>query len=306
MQNRQNNAVGLGVYQFVGLPRRSKRARLRFTIAHHSYSQEARVIQHGTISVRKRVAQLAAFVNGTRSLRRKVAWNATGIRELTEKLLQARLIIGDVRANLAVRAIKQGLRRASRSAVARTHQEDRVLAMVGNQAVDVPKQEVHARSCAPVTNQTMLNIGAAKVTRLARFLVHPVLAHQGIGAQINLTHRKIVGATPVLLYSFERRGRDWTIKLFPRCTKNGLRHSSSLRWPALSFRPVACEVRAGAAVLFVRRAGRASRIASRALWPRMGSRDRTAGPSHPAATCLRTGSLRWNGPTSCPIPEYRR
>lgn len=61
------------------------------------------------IGVAERVAELAALVDGTGRLGRKVARNAAGIGELAEELLQASLVIGDVGVNLAVGAVEQRL-----------------------------------------------------------------------------------------------------------------------------------------------------------------------------------------------------
>ena len=104
------------------------------------------------------------------------------------------------------------------------HKEDGVLLMVGNKAVYMAKQKVHARSGAPVAHQAMLDVGAAKVAHLARLLIDEILAHQRIRAQVNLADGEIVGAAPILLHSLELLAGNGRIELFPRRSDNGLSH----------------------------------------------------------------------------------
>ena len=125
----------------------------------------------------ERVAELAALVDGTGRLGRKVARDAAGIGELAEELLQAGLVIGDVGANLTVGTIEQRLGGACGATVARAHQENGVLVVIGDEAVDVAEQEVDAGRGAPVTDQTVLNVRTTKIARLAGLLVDKVGAH---------------------------------------------------------------------------------------------------------------------------------
>ena len=170
------------------------------------------------------VAQLAALVDRARSLGRKVTGDAAGIGELAEELLQAGLVIGDIGANLTIGTIEQGLGSACRATVTRAHKEHGVLLVIGNKTVYMTKQKVHARSGAPVTHQAVLDVGTAKVADLARLLIDKILAHQGIGAQVDLTDGEIVGAAPVLLHPLELLAGNGCIELFPRRSDNGLSH----------------------------------------------------------------------------------
>ena len=170
------------------------------------------------------VAKLAALVDGARSLGCKVAGNAAGIGELTEELLQAGLVIGDVGTNLTIGAVEQGLRGTGRAAVTGAHKEHSVLLVIGNQTVYMAKQKVHARSGAPVAHQTMLDVGAAKVAHLACLLIDKILAHQRIRAQVDLADGEIVGTAPILLHSLELLAGNGRIELFPRRSDNGLSH----------------------------------------------------------------------------------
>ena len=164
----------------------------------------------------ERVAELAALVDGARRLGRKVARDATGIRELAEELLQASLVIGDVGTDLAVGAIEQRLGGAGRATVARAHQENSVLVVIGNEAVDVAEQEVNAGRGAPVTDQAVLNVRTTKVAHLTGFLVNKVGAHQRVGAKVNLADGQVVRCAPIQVDALELGSRHLVAQLLPR------------------------------------------------------------------------------------------
>ena len=216
MQDRQNDTVGCRVHELVGLPRSRERTGLGLAVAHHGHGQQARVVHDGAIGVAERVAELAALVDGTGRLGRKVARNAAGIGELAEELLQASLVIGDVGANLAVGAVEQRLGSTGGTAVARTHQEDGVLVVVGDEAVDVAEQEVDAGRGSPVTDQAVLNVRTTKVTRLAGLLVDKVSTHQRVGAKVNLADGQIVRGTPIQVDTLELGSRNLMSQFLPR------------------------------------------------------------------------------------------
>ena len=173
--------------------------------------------------------------------------------------MQASLVIGDIGANLAIGVIKQGLGGARRATVTRAHQKHGVLLMIGNKTVYVAKQEVHARGGAPVAHQAMLDVGTAKIAHLARFLIDEILAHQRIGAQVNLADREVVGAAPVLLHPLELLAGNGCVELFPRRSDNGLSHVYCLLYFADKCRRVTSGKRCAA---FPRPAGQGNRRGS--------------------------------------------
>ena len=231
VQDGQHDAVGLGVDELVGLPGGGQRGRLGLAVAHHGDREQARVVHHGAEGVGQGVAQLAALVDGTRGLRGEVAGDAAGIGELAEELLETGLVIGDVGADVAVGAVQQGLSGAGRTAVAGAHQEDGVLLMIGDEAVDVAEQEVDARGGAPVADEAVLDVGAAEVAGLAGLLIRPVLAHERVGAQVDLADGQVVGAAPVALDALELLDGHGAVELLPRCSEDGLGHGSSFSTP---------------------------------------------------------------------------
>ena len=216
VQDRQDDTVGCRVHELVGLPRGRKRTSLGLTVAHHGHGQQARIVHDGTVSVAERVAELAALVDGAGRLGRKVARDAAGVRELAEEFLQAGLIIGDVGANLAVGAIKQRLGGAGGASVARAHQEDGILVVIGNKAVNVAEQEVDTRSGAPVAHQAVLNVRTAKVARLAGLLVDKVGTHQRVRTKVNLADGQIVRCAPIQVDALELGSRHLVTQLLPR------------------------------------------------------------------------------------------
>ena len=217
VQDRQDDAVGQRVHELVGLPGRGKRAGLGLAVAHDGHGEQARVVEHGAVGVGERVAKLAALVDGAGGLGRVVAGDAAGVGELAEELLEAGLVIGDVGTDLAIGAVEQGLRGAGGSAVAGAHQEDRVLLVVGDEAVDVTKEEVDARRGAPVAHEAVLHVLAGEA-----------VLHERVGAEVDLAHGEVVRGAPVAVNALELVLRDGSVELLPRGADNGVCHACSL------------------------------------------------------------------------------
>ena len=214
VQDRQDDAVGERVHELVGLPGRGERAGLGLAVAHHGHREQARVVEDGAVGVGERVAELAALVDGAGGLGRVVAGDAAGVGELAEELLQAGLVVGDVRADLTVGAVEQGLRGAGRAAVAGAHQEDGVLLVVGDEAVDVAEEEVDARRGAPVAHEAVLDVLTAEA-----------LAHEGVGAEVDLANGEVVGGAPVAVDALELLLGDRPVELLPRGADDGVSHA---------------------------------------------------------------------------------
>src|SRR6185503_13451623 len=95
---------------------------------------QARVVEDRAEGVRERVAELAAFVDRARRLRRGMARHAAGEGELPEELAQSRLVLRDVRIDLAVGALEVGVREAGRTAVSGPGHEDHVEVVAADDA----------------------------------------------------------------------------------------------------------------------------------------------------------------------------
>ena len=216
VQNRQHDAVGARVHELVGLPAGGQRAGLGFAVADDGRHEQARVVEDCAVSVGQSVAELATLMDGARGLRRVMGRNAARVRELTEELRQALLIVGDVRTNLEVGAVQVGLCGAGRAAVARAHDDHSVLLVIGDETVDVADEEVQARGGAPVTDKTMLDVIAGER-----------LPHERVLEKVDLTDGQVVGSAPILVNAFERLLGDCSVELLPRCANNRTRHMYS-------------------------------------------------------------------------------
>ena len=90
VQDRQHRSVPRRVQELVRVPARGERAGLGLAVADHAGDQQVGVVERGAVGVRERVAELAALVDRARRLRRDVARDAAGERELPEQLAASR------------------------------------------------------------------------------------------------------------------------------------------------------------------------------------------------------------------------
>ena len=97
VQDRQYGAIGHGVQEFVGLPGGCQGTCFRFTVTNHASDNQVGIVECRSEGMAQGVAQLAAFVNGTRCRRCDVARNPAGEGKLLEQLLQSCFVLGDVR-----------------------------------------------------------------------------------------------------------------------------------------------------------------------------------------------------------------
>jgi hypothetical protein len=112
--------------------------------------------------VTQRVAELAAFVDAARRLRRDVAGDAARKRELPEQDLQAGFVARDRRVNLGVSAFEVGVGHQRRSAVARTRDVNHLDVVLGDHAVQMGVDEVLSRRGAPMSEQPRLDVFEAQ------------------------------------------------------------------------------------------------------------------------------------------------
>ena len=102
VEDRQDHAVGHRIQELVGVPARRQGPGLRLAVAHDARDDQVRIVEGGAVCVREGVAQLTALVHRARGLRRHMARNPAGERELGEETLHALFILGNVRVDLAV------------------------------------------------------------------------------------------------------------------------------------------------------------------------------------------------------------
>src|SRR5215510_4444618 len=110
VKDGQNRPIPRRVEEFVGMPARRQRSSFRLAVADDAGDDEIRVVERRSVGVRDGIAELAALVYRTGRLRRHVARDATGERELGEQALQPLLVARDVRINLTVGSLEVGIR----------------------------------------------------------------------------------------------------------------------------------------------------------------------------------------------------
>jgi hypothetical protein len=192
VQDRQHSPVAGRVEEFVRVPARGQRPRLRLAVAHHAAHDEVRVVVGRTVGVHHRVAQLAALVDRAGRLRRDVAGNASRKRELLEQLPHALDVLRNVGVNLAVRPLQVGVRHQPGAAVSRPGHVDDAQVPLPDRAVEVDVDEVEPGRRAPVTEEPWLD-----VLPLER------LAQQGVVHQVDLPDGEVVGRPPVGVHLLE-------------------------------------------------------------------------------------------------------
>src|SRR5262249_37401881 len=112
--------------------------------------------------VRDGIAEFAALVYRTGRLRRHVARDAAGERELGEQALQPLLVARDVRINLTVGSLEIGIRDQAGPAMPRAGNVDHVEAVLLDQPVQVNVDEIEAWCGSPVPEQPRLDVFLAK------------------------------------------------------------------------------------------------------------------------------------------------
>ncbi len=168
------------------MPARGQGAGFRLAIADDAGHQQVGIVECRAIRMRQRITELAAFVDGARRLRRRVAGNAAGKGKLREQLLHSRLVLRDVRVQLAVGALQIGVGHQTRSAVAGPGDIDHVEVILRDDPVEVHIDEVQSRRGTPVAQQP----------RLHMFELQRIL-QQRVVVEVNLADRQIVGGPPI-------------------------------------------------------------------------------------------------------------
>src|SRR5215472_15474275 len=110
-----------------------------------------------------------------------MARNAAGKRELFEQPPHSLAILGDVREEFAVGSLKVGVGNHSRSTVSRAAYVNHVEPILPDDPVAVDINEIQARRCTPMTEQTGLDVIDAQR-----------IGEQRIVIEIDLSDREIV------------------------------------------------------------------------------------------------------------------
>jgi hypothetical protein len=186
VEDGQDGAVAGRMEELVGVPARGQGPRLRLPVADHAGHDEVGIVEGGPVGVGQGVAELPALVDGAGGLGRRVAGDAPGEGELLEEPLEALLVEADARIGLAVRPLQVGVGHQGGATVPGARDVDHVQVALPYHPVQVDVDEVQARRGAPVAEQARLDV-----------LPGERLLQEGIGVEVDLTHRQVVGGPPV-------------------------------------------------------------------------------------------------------------
>jgi len=165
------------------------RCRIGLAVTHHARHDQLGIVEHGPERMTQRIAELAALVDRTRTLRRRVARDPAGKRKLQKQFAKAGLVLADVRIDLAVGALEVGVGDHCRAAMPRARDVDHVDVVFLDDAIQMDVDEVLSRSRAPVPEQHVLHVRERKRALQERIVV-----------EIELADRQIVGGAPVGLH----------------------------------------------------------------------------------------------------------
>src|SRR5690606_11287046 len=102
------------------------------------------------ISMHKRIAKLASFMDGTRSFRCHMAWNTARERELAEEFLHSVNIFGDIGIGFRISAFQIGIRHHARATVTGAADIQHIFVALFNDAVEMYIDEVQTGCSAPM------------------------------------------------------------------------------------------------------------------------------------------------------------
>jgi hypothetical protein len=158
VQDREHRAVATRVQEGRKLPRRRQRPGLRLTVSDDAGDREVRAVEGGTRGVHECVAQFAGLVDAAGCGHADMARNAAGRGELAAQHSQSLGVAGDLRIDLAVRALQIRRRDQCGTAVAGTGDVE----PVGVGAADVPVENRvdhrQAGARAPVPEKPGLDV----------------------------------------------------------------------------------------------------------------------------------------------------
>ena len=158
VKDRQYRAVALRVQELVDVPGSRQWPGLRFAVSNHRRHDQIGIVVRGATGVREHVAQFPAFMDRTGRLRRAVAADAAGKRELLEELAQPFEVLALVGINLGVRAFEITRSENAGRAVAGPGQKDHVEVVLLDQPVQVHVDKRQSRARSPMAEQPVLDV----------------------------------------------------------------------------------------------------------------------------------------------------
>src|SRR5262245_12003760 len=181
VKDRQNRPVRRRVEEFVGMPARRQRSRFRFAVADDAGNDQIRVVERCSVSMRDGIAEFAALVYRTGRLRRYMARDAAGERELGEQALHPLFVARAVRINLAVGSLGIGIRDQAGPAMPRAGNVDHVEVVLLDHPVQVNVDEIETGCGSPMTQEPRLDV-----------ILCEWLLEQRVVVEIDLADRTVV------------------------------------------------------------------------------------------------------------------
>ena len=199
------------------MPAGGESSSFRLPVTDDAADQQVRVVEGRPVRVKERVAELTTFVNRSGCFGRRVAGNSAGKRELLEQVSQTFGALWHAGIDLAVGPLEICIRHHSRSAMARTCDEDCIEIVALDHAIHVGVDEVQPGSSPPMAEQPWLDVREREP-----------IPKQRIVQQVYLSDRQVVGGSPVRVDSRQlvRRKRCFRSRCHGRA-QLGLPPSSS-------------------------------------------------------------------------------
>ena len=192
VEDGQHGTIVTRIEEFVGMPGSGERPGFRLTIADNATGDQVRVVENGPVCMKQRVAELTAFMDGSRRIRRNVAGNAARKRELLEQPAHALAVLRNILVILAVAAFQPGIGHHARAPMTGAGDEDHVEVVQPDHPVHMDVNEVQTWRRPPVTEQARLDVRQAE-----RHL------EQRIVEQVNLADRQVIGSAPPGVHALE-------------------------------------------------------------------------------------------------------
>ena len=201
VEDRQHRPVPHRIDELVGMPRRGERPGLCLAVADDACDDEVGIVERGSIGVREAVAELAAFVDRARRLRRDVRADVTREGELLEEALHALLVFALVRIDLRISTFQVRGTEHARRAVTRAGHENHVEVVSLDHPIEMRPHERQRRARAPVAEQTLLHM-----LGLQRLL------EQRVASEIDHAHREVVARLPPRIDETQLIARERTLR----------------------------------------------------------------------------------------------
>src|SRR5687768_11880181 len=150
MQNWQHRAIMDWIKELVRVPGRCKRPGFSFAVAYDARHYHIRIVESRSKGVRKRIAQLPAFVNRAGRLRSGMTGNATRKGKLLGQPLHTSLVPRNMRIAFAITPLQPGICNQRRASMARARYVNHIQIVFFDNAVQMHVNKIETRSSAPM------------------------------------------------------------------------------------------------------------------------------------------------------------